>query len=546
MKDIRIIMLQALFQKVVYLKAGSYYKIFSKGCLFLVLLFCTLPLFSQEYGFMYISNGSSSSTIGTTWTTIGTFSSTVSSTNWSYAGNTLTAANTDAVEGLYLIKYSLSFGADAADWSVGISIAGADPTEPIFNRTIGTGRDGDKGNVSGSILVQISKTNTIELQVKANAAAQSFTPVHAQVVVARVAETSVNYYGGMHISSDQTYANLSDPAGTFVKLTGYAAFDEMSDWTVSNSELTAGTSAAGTYLVVLSASFTGDKSGATPVDCSFDIVKDGTTSINALAVRKTGDSDIGNISAAGIVSISSGSTISIEGAQSTKKLDLIMKKSTVSLYKIVDSTSVSYAGSKITSDQTVTITTQSEWTTVGTFTNDTAYGWSFASNVYTPSLQATSGFYFLDYAASLTTANTSGDDIELGIFIGSYIHPEFTTLRRLADETDIGAVSGNAIFKVDHIDSTITMKVRNTTSTNNLTFKKTYLSNAQIRYVYTENALPITLSNFTAEQNGSGVKLDWQTASEIDNARFLIYRDDEVIASIKGAGTTTEPHYYSF
>lgn len=518
--------------------------IFARGILFIVLLILAIPLFSQEYAFMYIANGSSSSTVGTSWVDVATFSSGTTSTNWSFSSNTLTAANADAVEGLYLIKYSLSFGADEATWSMGISIDGAAPTEPIFTRSISATRVGDVGNMSGSLLISITKNQTVKMQVKADDTGNNFTPVHAQVVLTRVAETSVNYYGGMHVSSDKVYS-MGSTANTFMKLTGYSAFDELSDWIFSNSTLTAGSSAAGTYFIVLSVSFSGGEQGSNLADCSFDIRKNGT-STNILAVRNTGSTDIGNISAAGIISISASDEITVYGAQSVKNLNITSKKSTLSLYKIVDSSSGSYAGEKITGDQSITISNQNEWTNVGTFTNDAAYGWAFSGNVYTPSLQATSGFHFIDYSVSLTTANAAGDDIELSIFIGSKNHPEFTTVRRLSSNTDVGAVSGNALFLVDHIDSTITMKVRNTTSTNDLTIKKAYLSTAQIRYVYTDNPLPITLENFSAVQDKSVVKLSWETASETDNAMFLIYRDEEVIASVEGAGTTSEPNFYAY
>jgi len=40
--------------------------------------------------------------------------------------------------------------------------------------------------------------------------------------------------------------------------------------------------------------------------------------------------------------------------------------------------------------------------------------------------------------------------------------------------------------------------------------------------------------------------LAWETATETNNDRFVIYRNDVAIASVDGAGTTTEPHNYSY
>jgi alpha-tubulin suppressor-like RCC1 family protein len=62
----------------------------------------------------------------------------------------------------------------------------------------------------------------------------------------------------------------------------------------------------------------------------------------------------------------------------------------------------------------------------------------------------------------------------------------------------------------------------------------------------TEFALPITLSSFTATAVNGAVELAWETATETNNANFVIYRNDVSIASVAGAGTTTEPHSYSY
>ena len=58
--------------------------------------------------------------------------------------------------------------------------------------------------------------------------------------------------------------------------------------------------------------------------------------------------------------------------------------------------------------------------------------------------------------------------------------------------------------------------------------------------------LPITLSDFSARLGSSGIELNWTTASEQENAAFHIYRNEEPIATIDGAGTSTSIHDYSF
>ncbi|WP_041468434.1 BspA family leucine-rich repeat surface protein [Chloroherpeton thalassium] len=64
--------------------------------------------------------------------------------------------------------------------------------------------------------------------------------------------------------------------------------------------------------------------------------------------------------------------------------------------------------------------------------------------------------------------------------------------------------------------------------------------------------LPVSLSSFSGTSIESGVRLNWQTASEAGNAGFLLYRNGEEIASyqntdaLKGQGTTSSETNYSF
>ena len=66
--------------------------------------------------------------------------------------------------------------------------------------------------------------------------------------------------------------------------------------------------------------------------------------------------------------------------------------------------------------------------------------------------------------------------------------------------------------------------------------------------------LPITLSSFTASVNGSegGVKLEWKTASEVDNYGYTVQRKgdreyaDLAGSFIAGKGTTVVPQSYSY
>jgi len=61
-----------------------------------------------------------------------------------------------------------------------------------------------------------------------------------------------------------------------------------------------------------------------------------------------------------------------------------------------------------------------------------------------------------------------------------------------------------------------------------------------------DTSLPITLASFTAISQNGLVELAWETASEINNVSFVIYRNGEAIATVSGAGTTSESHTYRF
>ncbi len=73
-----------------------------------------------------------------------------------------------------------------------------------------------------------------------------------------------------------------------------------------------------------------------------------------------------------------------------------------------------------------------------------------------------------------------------------------------------------------------------------------------------ETALPVELAEFEATLNGDAAVLQWQTASETNNAEFEVQRTHDVdasspegaswesITSVEGAGTTDEPQSYRF
>ena len=69
-------------------------------------------------------------------------------------------------------------------------------------------------------------------------------------------------------------------------------------------------------------------------------------------------------------------------------------------------------------------------------------------------------------------------------------------------------------------------------------------------YVYAWDFVPVELTSFTAKGSVNEVELSWITATETNNQGFEIQRDDGKgfvpITFVKGFGTTTEAHAYSY
>lgn len=62
----------------------------------------------------------------------------------------------------------------------------------------------------------------------------------------------------------------------------------------------------------------------------------------------------------------------------------------------------------------------------------------------------------------------------------------------------------------------------------------------------TEEALPVCLAWFSAARESDGVRLSWQTESEVENRAFRIYRDGDLIAEVEGAANSSETRRYSY
>ncbi len=75
--------------------------------------------------------------------------------------------------------------------------------------------------------------------------------------------------------------------------------------------------------------------------------------------------------------------------------------------------------------------------------------------------------------------------------------------------------------------------------------------NFSIVRITADDPVPVELTSFLASVTGDNVILEWTTATEINNFGFEVERkslnsDYEVVGLVSGAGSTTEPRYYSF
>ncbi|MBL7026628.1 MAG: T9SS type A sorting domain-containing protein [Candidatus Marinimicrobia bacterium] len=532
----------------------------------LLMMVLTFPLvsFGQDYAFVYIAggSGSTSSVPTTSWTLVGSGSQadfvTGSLNNWTLSSNALTAGTGAA--GTYLVRYSLSYsGVATNNWLAGISVNGANPSTIQSQRTVVSSTK-DTGTISGSGLVTVSDGQTIRLMVKP-ANAGTFKPIEAQITLVEVTEASSSYYGGMQISSDQ----VQTPGTSFTKLSGFTALSDLSGWTVSSNELVAGASAAGTYLVTYSSTFTGIGAVGSPATYTHGLVKNGT-SLNPTTMKsivKANATDRQHTSACGIVSITVGDKISVEVKTANSGKQMTTRYAQVQLYKISGTTAPSVASMYINTDQTLAIGAMSTWYTVGTFTSGTLNEWGFASNTLTPTAGSdAAGMYRLDYSLSFSSP-VLDDRYSIAVFVGGAQKLGSTSQRKIRSANYLGTVTGSVLVNISSTTSTIQLKIRKDVgSTGNMTIKKANLALYSLIPGSHDGSLPVELSVWKATSSKGVVKLFWTTDSEIENQGFIIERNQETgdksqntwleIASfsknpeLQGQGSTTSQNNYFF
>jgi len=139
----------------------------------------------------------------------------------------------------------------------------------------------------------------------------------------------------------------------------------------------------------------------------------------------------------------------------------------------------------------------------------------------------------VDLQIGSTVESDPGDGASVSFSGFDAIIPEIGSYYFLTADLASGATGGVQGFIVEN--ASLTLNGGNLDGT---------ISNAPLSG--SEVPLPVELSSFVAQVTQGNVQLSWTTESETENSHFLVYRDGEVIATVEGAGTTSETHSYSY
>jgi hypothetical protein len=145
--------------------------------------------------------------------------------------------------------------------------------------------------------------------------------------------------------------------------------------------------------------------------------------------------------------------------------------------------------------------------------------------------------YSLDASTTLTMVNDSGRYKAIGSTVG--ISNIDTSEHQAMYQLNYNNVN-SLLYRTGAINNYSSSQTRQTSL-----YFRSFLTGASIY------ALPVTLTSFSARKNDNKVELNWTTASEINNDFFSVERsenaiDFDVLGNVKGAGTTTIIHDYSY
>jgi len=515
-------------------------------------------LFAQSYASMY-SVSSSQAVSG--WTTITGFTSNTPddrSSDWSYSNGVLTASTASA--GLYMISFSISFsGTVANNWQVGISVDDVNPTNANSISIIrNISNTGDQGNASATGYINISSAQTIRLKVLPPSNAD-ITINYAQVTLTRLADISgFNDYAETELYDNTTSQNISTAWQDLTNITPGFTSEHKNNWIHNNGLLTAnGVTEPGIYLVNANFSF----SGSSGVVYDFGVSKNNDDPIKLIGGRKISNAnkDIGNVSIYGLVQIDANDNIKIKVKGNTSEV-ITVAYSHLSSIKINGATSVpeafpyasmyQYSETPVTQSLTQNIATQLS----GYLDDVTDAGFWVCNNNQLNPIGVSAGFYRVNYFLAYSSS-AGNNKMVFKVFNGNAELTDLTISRSTTNSGDRGAVAGNGIIEIANPTDLIRVMAVSDKNTN-LSIYRSRLSLSRIEKT-SNTPLPVELSSFSASIIGSSVKLNWETATEVNNYGFDVERkilkqvqNDEAnwekIGFVNGNGNSNSPKSYSF
>lgn len=512
----------------------------------LPLLLILLPpsLCSQNHAHLFIANGVLPQAVSTSWTPVSGFStSSAAGVAASPNGLTITQSAT------YLVQASLSFsGGSAGLWEVGI---GVDGNAPVFSSQRSISNLTDVGNVTVTALLALSVSQSVALVLRAPSGT-TIVPLHAQLVATNLDD----------ISNHDGYAMLSagSPASTSVAsngtspLNGFTSADAGNGWTAAGGQLTSDTTASGTYLVLFTMSYAG--SNNTDFDGGISL-GNGPEDAFLCSRKLQSTSDIGNMTAAGILQVFSGTTITpVVRNNENAARTCALQRGTLTLVKIAGGGALSEPSSH--ASMAITGSASQGSLLMGVPVQATGFNdyhmdptrWSFNANTLSP-VGVSAGVYLVSYFVSFNSSAPSS--ITYDLRMGGKAQNGLSTMRSTSSGgiTDNGAVGGCGILTVSSPADVVTFSLTDGgSSAPTLT-----LNNACVlltRIVQTSTSvLPVELISFSAHDGLEHVDLRWRTATELHNHGFAVERKDgtaewKEIGFVQGAGHSTSERRYAF
>jgi len=482
--------------------------------------------------------------VSTSWTTISGFSTSIIS-GMTAGGSGLTVTQAEN----YLVQVSLSLtGGSTGLWEIGISINGAAPAV-VSRRTMSTGSD--VGNVKLSCLLSLSVSDVIAVVAKAPSSS-SATPVNAQLVAVNIED--ISRFDSYALLSVGSTTSTTIGASTFSTLNGFTTSETSSGWTASSGQLSADASAAGTYLAIFTMSYTG--SNNTVFDGGITL---GSGPYAAMLCRRklSSNADIGNMSAAAILTVSSGTTVTpMARNNEVSSKTCTLEHATLVLVKIdgsgASSEATSHASMAVTSGLSQGLLSTNSQITASGFSNQlTDVGrWSYSSNRLSP-IGVTAGTYLVTYYTSFSSSAPSS--IDFAVQKGGSDVAVLTTQRSTSSGgiSDNGAVGGCGILTVSAASDVISFSlVDRGSSSPELTVNSAFVSLTRIMES-SPIALPVELTSFTAHIIDQHVDLRWRTETELQNYGFDVERSTDLsfwdlIGFVPGSGNSATPRNYHF